>query len=103
MGKLINRIPGSYLLISSDRFASLAMSTSVLKALPCKLDIKRHSPSMFYVDEPTTRPGKGGPSIPYPLIILKNISHIPKINNPKIQKALYPQMPKIDPSILYPF
>ena len=29
--------------------ASLAMSTSVLKALPGKLDIKRHSPSILYV------------------------------------------------------
>ena len=28
-----------------NRSASLAMSTSVLKALPGKLDIKRHSPS----------------------------------------------------------
>ena len=50
MGKLINKIPGSRLLISSlpglalrtlvERSASLAMSTSVLKALPGKLDIK---------------------------------------------------------------
>ena len=45
MGKLINRIPGSRLLIS----ASLAMSTSVLKALPGKLDIKRHSPSIVTI------------------------------------------------------
>ena len=29
--------------------ASLAMSTSVLKALPGKLDIKRHSPSILYI------------------------------------------------------
>ena len=29
--------------------ASLAMSTSVLKALPGKLDIKRHTPSTLYV------------------------------------------------------
>ena len=29
--------------------ASLAMSTSVLKALPDKLDIKRHSPSILYI------------------------------------------------------
>ena len=29
--------------------ASLAMSTSVLKALPGKLDIKRHSPSILYL------------------------------------------------------
>ena len=55
MGKLINRIPGSSLLISSlpgkalRTLASLAMSTSVLKALPGKLDIKRHSPSILYL------------------------------------------------------
>ena len=59
MGKLINRIPGSRLLISSlpgsvlrthvDRSTSLAMSTSVLKTLPGKLDIKRHSPSILYI------------------------------------------------------
>ena len=78
--KLINRIPGSRILISSlpgsasrthveslgkprdvnkrsqrlrermlNRSASLAMSTSVLKALPGKLDIKRHSPSILYL------------------------------------------------------
>ena len=33
------------------RPASLAMSTSILKALPGKLDIKRHSPSILYVLE----------------------------------------------------
>ena len=32
-----------------NRSASLAMSTHVLKVLPGKLDIKRHSPSMLYV------------------------------------------------------
>ena len=32
-----------------NRSASLAMSTSVLKALPGKLDIKRHSPSILYM------------------------------------------------------
>ena len=31
-----------------NRSASLAMSTSVLKALPGKLDIKIHSPSILY-------------------------------------------------------
>ena len=31
-----------------NRSASLAMSTSDLKALPGKLDIKRHSPSNLY-------------------------------------------------------
>ena len=32
-----------------NRSASLAMSTSVLKALPGKLDIKRHSSSILYL------------------------------------------------------
>ena len=32
-----------------NRSASLAMSTSILKALPCRLDIKRHSPSILYL------------------------------------------------------
>ena len=32
-----------------NRSASLAMSTSILEALPDKLDIKRHSPSIFYL------------------------------------------------------
>ena len=32
-----------------NRSASLAMSTSVLEALPGKLDIKRHSPGILYV------------------------------------------------------
>ena len=32
-----------------NRSASLAMSTSILKALPGKLDIKRHSPSILYL------------------------------------------------------
>ena len=49
MGKMINRIPGMRLLIPGlairthvESLGSLAMSTSVLKALPGKLDIKRH-------------------------------------------------------------
>ena len=32
-----------------NRSASLAMSASILKALPGKLDIKRHSPSILYL------------------------------------------------------
>ena len=35
-----------------NRLASLAMSTCVLKALPGKLDIKRHSPSILYIWKP---------------------------------------------------
>ena len=58
MGKLINRIPGSRLLISNlpgsalRRFVeSLGKPRDVNKrsqALPGKLDIKRHSPSILY-------------------------------------------------------
>ena len=55
MGKLINRIPGSRLLISS--LPGSALRTHVeslgkprdLKALPGKLDIKRHTPSILYI------------------------------------------------------
>ena len=74
ISKLINRIPGLCLLYSLIiltyyfcvfwcqvyqarlwermlyRSTSLTMSTSVLKALPGKLDIKRHSPSILYLD-----------------------------------------------------
>ena len=32
-----------------NRSGSIALSTSVLKALPGKLDIKRHSPSILYI------------------------------------------------------
>ena len=59
MGKLIKRKPGWRLLISSKcillvpnlPLASLAMSTSVLKALPGKLDMSRDMkfPTMWYV------------------------------------------------------
>ena len=58
MGKLINRIPGLHLLISSlpgsasrthvESLGKPRDSTSVLTALPGKLDIKRHSPSILY-------------------------------------------------------
>ena len=34
-----------------NRSASLAISTRVLKALPGKLDIKRHSPSILYKND----------------------------------------------------
>ena len=56
MGCLINRIPGLRLLISNlpgsglrTHVESLGMSTSILKALPGKLDIKRHSPCILYL------------------------------------------------------
>ena len=51
MGKLINRMPGSRLLISSLqgstlRTASLAMSRG-FKALPCQLDIYQKTLTLF--------------------------------------------------------
>ena len=59
MGKLINRLPGSRLLISSSPGSTLRThveslgkprdATSVLKALPGKLDIKTHSPSILCI------------------------------------------------------
>ena len=58
MGKLINGVPGPRLLISSlpgsalrmlVELLGLSMSTSVLEALPGKLDIKRHLPSILYI------------------------------------------------------
>ena len=49
-GLLISRLPGSALRTHLESFGkSLAMSTSVLKALLGKLDIKRHSPSILYI------------------------------------------------------
>ena len=35
-----------------NRLANLPMSTSVLKAMPGKLDIERYSPSILYTYEP---------------------------------------------------
>ena len=59
MGKLINRITGLRLLISClpgsalrTHVELLGKPQSVLKALPGKLDIKRHSPSILYLFEP---------------------------------------------------
>ena len=59
--KLINRIhvPGSRLCISSlpgkasrTLVESGGWSTSILEALPGKLDIKRHKPSILYLSGP---------------------------------------------------
>ena len=59
MGKLINRMPGSHLLISSlpgsalwrhvKWLCKLHKLTSILKRLPSKLDINRHSPCILYL------------------------------------------------------
>ena len=59
---MINRVPGSRLLISSLPGSALRTqveslckprdSTSILKALPGKLDIKRREPCILYVSQP---------------------------------------------------
>ena len=48
MGTLINRIPGSCLLISSLPGSALRTHVESL-GKPGKLDIKRHSPSILYI------------------------------------------------------
>ena len=50
LGKLINRIPGSHLLIASlPGKASRTLVDIARLAKPGKLDIKRHSPSILYL------------------------------------------------------
>ena len=50
MGKLINRIPGSRLLILSLPGSALRTHVeSLSKPRDVKLDIKRHSPSILYL------------------------------------------------------
>ena len=55
IGKLINRILGSHLLISSlpgsasRTHVELLGKPRLLEALPGKLDIKSHSPSILYL------------------------------------------------------
>ena len=46
--KLMNRIPGLCLLISKLPDSALRADSSILEALPGKLDIKRHSPSILF-------------------------------------------------------
>ena len=45
----ISSLPGSASRTHVELLGKLAMSTSILEALPGKLDIKRHSPSILYV------------------------------------------------------
>ena len=59
--------------------ASLAMSTSVLQALPGKLDIKRHSPSILYF-----------------LLIDKALSNINQAGYRQLVKMLLPLEPHLD-------
>ena len=69
--KLINRIPGLRLLIPCLPGSALRThveslckprgSTSILKTLPGKFDIKRHSPSIFYFLAVIIISGHGSP------------------------------------------
>ena len=60
--------------------ASLAMSTSVLNALPGKLDIKRHSPSILYL------PGRDANRMRE---FGENVSQNAKISFPCVPNAKY--------------
>ena len=65
--------------------------SSLNLAAPIRLEVS----SWFH--DIDLRPWKGGPSIPYPFNYFK------KYPIPKIQEALYPHIPRIDPSIPYSF
>ena len=73
-----------------NRSASLAMSTSVLEALPGKLDIKRHSPSNLYFFDimgqvlqiPVPR-GKTVKGKFYRNVALRKLKEIYQIHRPK--------------------
>ena len=82
MGKLINRIPGSRLLISCLPGSALRMHVESLgkprnvnkrslSCLPGKLDIKRHSPSILYMWDIRLIRGYAGSSI-----LLAYLSHL---------------------------
>ena len=112
MGKLINRIPDSRLFALRERMlnrlASLAMSTSVLKALPGKPDIKRHSPSILYISASLTMstsvlkalPGKPDIKRHSPSILYISAS---LAMSTSVLKALpgKPDIKRHSPSILY--
>ena len=50
---LISSLPGSALRTHVESLGKPPMSTSILKALPGKPDIKRHSPSILYLSAKT--------------------------------------------------
>ena len=62
--------------------AGLAMSTCVLKALPGKLDIKRHSPSILYISHNITSSTFLQGQIPQILIIILTFSCTPGLGGP---------------------
>ena len=66
-----------------NRSASLAMSTSVLKALPGKHDIKRHSPSILYFDIK-----RHSPSILYLLHMATSGTVIPHVIKSDLCKSI---------------
>ena len=60
-----------------NHLASLAMSISVLEALPGKLDIKRNSPSILY----TVKPVLSGHSKIYKTMVLKTNGSLMKVES----------------------
>ena len=87
MGKLINRILGSRLLgCMLNSSASLAMSTSVLEALPGKLDIKRHSPSILYISASLAMSTSVLEALPGKLDIKRHSSSILYLFSPETKK-----------------
>ena len=62
-----------------NRSASLAMTTSVLKALPGKLDIKRHPPSILYLQD-----------------VHELNTHEPQVLDWKVHLMNYPSRPSFD-------
>ena len=62
------------------------MSTSILKALPGKLDIKRHSPSILYISASLAMSTRVLEALSYKLDIRR---HSPKVFSMYICKYLY--------------
>ena len=72
-----------------NRSASLAMSTSVLKALPGKLDIKRHSPSILYLQYSLfTRFFLTKTQMTHPLFLVIHLAHVDNVLREKGNKRV---------------
>ena len=91
-----------------NRSASLAMSTSILKALPGKLDIKRHSPSILYISTSLTMSTSVLKALPGKLDIKRHSPSILNISaslmmSTSVLKALPGKLDikRHSPSILY--
>ena len=74
-----------------NRSASLAMSTSILEAMPGKLDIKRHTPSILYIWASLVMSTSILKALPGKLDIRRHSSSIPYIQDdsegPEVKKS----------------